>query len=128
MPVVLIMSISCLTARIVGIDCAPRCIRTMPMTMSSSLPSPAMPSRGWLPMLIDATSLMSTGLPALVATSTFWIASIDWISPTPRTIAACAPKLIVCAPTLPSLLPIAARTCPTETPCASSRSSSIVTE
>ena len=72
---VLIVSISALTAAMVGLDWAPRCISTMPITMSSSGPSPAMPSRGSLPTRRVATSFTSTGLPALVVTIVVWIAS-----------------------------------------------------
>ncbi len=83
--------------------------------------------RGALPIFTVATSLISTGAPPAWPTSTFWIASGDWIRPMPRTIAACSPKLIVWPPTLPSLLDKAASTCATVTPWAFSRFWSITT-
>ena len=96
----LIFSISASTRRIVGMLSAPRRISTIPWTISSSLSCPAMPKRGWLPIVTVATSLTNTGEPLLGASIVLAMSSTEWINPMPRTTAACGPKFTVWPPTL----------------------------
>ncbi len=109
-PLALIFSTSACTARMVGMLLSPRCISTMPWTMSSLSSWPAMPRRGRKPIFTSATSLMNTGAAWLGETSTFSICAGVWIRPTPRTMADCGPKSTVWPPTLTLLLLMASST------------------
>ena len=117
----LIALISASTALIAGMLFSPRCISTMPWTMSSLLSWPATPSRGWKPTFTCATSPSVTGAPWLGDSTTLRIWSTDWIRPTPRTMAAWGPKLTVWPPTLTLLLFSAASTCGRASPWATRR-------
>ena len=116
MPVVLIRSTSASTALMVGMLFSPRCISTTPSTTSLSASCPAMPSRGRLPILTLPMSFTSTGAPLTVVTRVWPIWSTLWIRPTPRTMAAWEPKLMVWPPTLTLALFSACSSCGRLTP------------
>ena len=127
MPVVLIFWISASTRWMVGMLCPPRRISTMPCTMSSLSSWPAIPRRGWLPVLTVATSDTSTGEPLLDASMVLRISSIDWIRPMPRTTADWAENSTVWPPTLTLALFSAVSTCGTVRPYWTSLAWSIAT-
>ncbi len=114
--VVLIFWTSASTALIVGMDFSPRCISTMPSTTSLSASWPAMPRRGRWPTSTLATSPIVTGAPLGAAIKVWRTWSMEWISPTPRTMAAWGPMFRVWPPTLTLALFSAAITWLSDTP------------
>ncbi|GJD80866.1 hypothetical protein NBEOAGPD_4109 [Methylobacterium gregans] len=124
MPAASIRATSALTASIAGVLSSPRRISTMPWTMSSSSFMPAMPSRGWWPIVTLATSRTSTGAPPDWLSTVSSMSSVDRIKPTPRTTADWLPRLIRLPPTL-RLLSLSVFTTPASvSPWAVSRSRS----
>ncbi len=100
MPAASIFATSAFTASIDGVERSPRRISTMPWTMSSSSFIPAMPSRGWWPMVMVATSFTRTGAPPDCDSTVSPMSSTERIRPTPRTTADWLPKVMRLPPTL----------------------------
>ena len=100
MPAASILATSAFTASIEGVLFSPRRIRTMPWTMSSSSFMPAMPSRGWWPMVTVAMSLTRTGAPPTWVSTVPLMSSTSRIRPTARTTADWPPMATRLPPTL----------------------------